>query len=148
METLKPQVKTRALPVFQNIRGLALTLAADQALLDGAKIVSEGEIETRSSDSHTYYGTTLVTIDLTRGDLDLGPARSDPFIALEAARTSLLFRTRLLRLTRMEAERRCYPYLLRGMTAQTEFKFADNRLLVDINVECPLAMPVVEEKGI
>jgi hypothetical protein len=146
MEAIKPQVKSRTLPVFQNIRGLALTLAADEALLDGARVVSEGEIETRSSREHTYFGSTFVTINLKRGDLDLGPAEGEPSIVLDAARTSLLFRTRLLRLARVEAERRCFPYLMRGMSTHTEFKFADNILLVDINVECPLAIPVAEER--
>jgi len=147
MDHLKPLQKPRTMPVFQRIDGVALTLAADELLLKNAAVVSEGQVETDKDGAHVYYGTTFISIDLKRKDLHLGIDQKDFGLLIEAARRSILFRVRLMRLVRLETERRSFPLLLRGMLVQTEFKIEDRQFLVDINIECPLAMPLDEADG-
>ncbi|MCP4603604.1 MAG: hypothetical protein GY847_24315 [Proteobacteria bacterium] len=147
MDHLKPLHKSRAVPIFQNIKGLSLTLTADELISKDAEVLSEGSITSETDDSSTYHGSTLVTINLDRRDLDLGPAREHLHLLAEAVSSSVLFRVRLMRLARLEAERRCAPYLLRKMSTQTEFKIEDRKLLVDIYIECPLAVPAARENS-
>ncbi len=133
--------------MLQNIKGTALTLAADELLLKNAQVVSEGKAETGEEGEHIYYGTTFIAIDLKREDLDLGLGKEEFDLLTEAVRRSILFRLRVMRLVRLETERRSFPFLLRGMFVQTEFKIEDWQLLIDINIECPLEMPMDEAEG-
>ncbi len=147
MKHLKPLTKPHAVPLLQNVRGFSFSLVADELLLDSAPIVSEGMREDDIEGDSVYCGSTLVTIDLDRRDLDLGPADEKLELLVDMAKTSVLFRLRLLRLARLEAERRSAPYLLRGMSAETEFRIEGRKFLVDINVECALAEPAAGEEN-
>jgi hypothetical protein len=109
--------------------------------------MSEGEIESRDSAGNIYYGSTFVTIDLRRSDIDLGTNKNMPDVLLEALEHSVFFRLRLMRLARLEAERRCVPHLISEMFVQTEFRIDDKRLFIDISIECPLAMPESEQRS-
>jgi hypothetical protein len=106
--------------------------------------MSEGDIESSETGGSTYYGSTLVTIDLRRTDIDLREEEKMPGALIKALEHSVFFRLRMMRFARLEAERRCLPYLISEMFVQTEFRIDDMRLFIDINVECPLAMPQSE----
>ncbi len=145
MNHLKPLHKSHAIPVLQRVQGTALTMAADELLLEGAEIISEGGVAEKETEDAVYHGSTLVTINLDREDLELGPAQEQPELIADIMRSSVFFRLRLMRLARGEAERRCSPYLLRGMSAETEIRIDGHELFVDINMECPLASPAARE---
>ncbi len=147
MDHLKPLYKSSAIPVLQSIQGTALTSAADELILAGAQILSEGEITSETENEYVYNGSTLITIELDRSDLILGPAREDFSQLIKMLSASILFRLRLMRIARMETERRCVPYLLREMSIQTEFKIEDKKLFVDIYIECPLAMTAARKSS-
>jgi hypothetical protein len=88
----------------------------------------------------------MVSVDLSGGDgqvIDAGPLSNDEL--LDAARRSIGFRLRLLRLARTEAERRCAPLLVREMRTEPVFRIDGGVLFVDIDVECPLAAPLSGE---
>ena len=136
MDKIRPLHKSGAVPILQEIQGVSLALVADEALLKTAEILSEGEIETGSSGSEYYFGSTLVAIDLSRSDIDIGPASDDPELLLRMASSSVLFRLRLHRLARREAERRCAPRTIAEISTDTEFKIEGDQFLVDINIEC------------
>ena len=139
MSKIRPLHKSGAVPILQEIQGLSLAQVADEALLKNAEILSEGEIETGSSGREFYFGSTLVAIDLGRSDVDFGPAADDPELLIRLASSSVLFRLRLARLARREAERRCAPRAISGITTDTEFKIEGDQFLVDINIECQFA---------
>ncbi len=141
MEPIRPLKKPHALPVLQYVEGKSLTKSADELLLNYAKLMSEGDIFSRSDGGNSYFGSTFVTIDLQRADIDLGSDENMPHVLLEAVEHAVFFRLRLMRLARLEVERRCIPHLIAEMFVQTEFRIDANQLFVDINVECPLAMP-------
>ena len=139
MEDLIPMKKSNRLPVLQEVRGFSLTISAAKALLAKADVVSEGVVENPVNDERIYRGSTLVSIDTSGAAFEL-PLCKETAARLEAAlRRSVLFRIGLMRVARKEAERRVYPRFVREMRADTSFRVVDNRLLIDIDIECPLA---------
>jgi hypothetical protein len=139
MIDLMPIKKTGGMPVLQKMRGTSLTVSAAQAILKEAIVVSEGTSETSDGENYLYRGSTLVTVDIDQSQFDV-PKTPEMLDQLRcAAERSVLFRVGLLRVARKEAERRAYPRYLREMIADTTFRIVDRRLLIDIDVECPLA---------
>ena len=63
---------------------------------------------------------------------------------LRSAERSLTLHIRLVRLARLEAERRVAPLFVRELRAESTFRIVDKRLLVDIDIECPLAVSMGE----
>jgi hypothetical protein len=138
---LKPLRKPGAIPVLQEVRGTSLAGFADQLLLDRAQVQSEGAVERSGRGGPVFYGSTMVTIPLDEGPFSRLVREVDQSDLLEALRRSISLHIRLMRLARVEAERRSSPLLPRGMLSDLEFKIEGEMLLVDINVECPLADP-------
>ena len=139
---LKPLKKSRSLPLMQSVVGRTLTSFANEVLLREASVVSEGTVMKGDRNGEMIFsGSTMVTIRFT----DLDP---DPFddnggreSLTRALKKSISFHVRLLRLARREAERRGAPYLPIQMSTELEFTIVDDALLVDIDIECPLAEP-------
>jgi hypothetical protein len=144
---LKPIRKATRLPLVSELRGCHLTRFGQQALLDEARVVSEGMVEEADDRGPVYHGSTLVTVSLDREDLS--PLLRSPGAERVAgiARRSIGLHVRLMRLARAEAERRAAPRLPRAMRVEMEFSVDGPRLLVDIAVECPLAEPALEAAG-
>ncbi len=143
MDTLKPQIKARNVPLLQGIRGVTLSRLGAEAILKQSRIDSEGEIDRDVEGLSVYRGSTMLTVDVHRAPFGVQEETGDAL--LDAVRRSLHFRVHLMRLARREAERRSEPWLLTGMLIDSEFKIDGKELLVDINVECPLAMPKVRD---
>jgi hypothetical protein len=141
MESASPK-KSVLVPLLQRFRGLRLASFADGALLSSARVLSEGAIVEGEGGERVYAGSTMLTIDVSGGTVpgvDRGGA-SDAEL-LEAVRRSLGFHVRAIRLARAEAERRSAPYLLREMRNELAFRIEGGVLFVDIDVECPVAVP-------
>ncbi len=96
---------------------------------------------------NSYFGSTFVTIDLKRIDIDLDRDKEVLSAFLEAMERSVFFRLRLMRFARLEAERRCLPYLISEMFVQTEFRIDEMSLFVDIGLECPLVAAQSEQSS-
>jgi hypothetical protein len=139
MKELRPLRKMTGVPLLQRLKGETLTISAPEVLMACADVVSEGEVEREGSGDPVYSGSTLVTVDLTDERIEMNVGLGNLDRLLTAFRQSVLLRICLLRLARREAERRCAPSLVREMSADTEFRIEAERLLVDINIECPLA---------
>jgi len=147
---LRPLRKPGALPVVQQLRGIALTRFADELLLANARVVSEGVVEppaTTADEDSTYSGSTMVTIALDRSDLVGVVDQGGRELLLDAARRSNALHVRLIRLARLEAERRSSPRLPRNLAVEMEFAIDGRNLLVDISVECTLAEPLTNVEG-
>ena len=139
MNELIPVKKPSRLPLLQEIRGTTLTLFAAEMLISKAVVVSEGETEAIDSAAHIYRGSTLISIDLDTVLFDLPKDSMSRERFKKAVSSSIMFRIRLLRLSRKEAERRAAPLFIREMRSDTIFRIVDNTLLIDIDIECPLA---------
>ena len=132
---------------MHQVRGTALTGFADQLLLDGAQVQSEGAVDLGGPSGPVFFGSTMVSIPLDQGAISKTVGRIDRDELLAALRKSISLHIRLMRMARVEAERRASPLLPRGMLADVEFKIEGELLLVDINVECPLADPSSNADG-
>lgn len=146
---LRPLKKPVSLPLVQQLKGVALTRFADELLLSGAEVVSEGMVEDPQgpADDARYTGSTLVTIPLDRVDVVGARDEAARELLLDAARHSIALHVRLVRLARTEAERRSTPRLPRDMAVEMEFGIDDRNLLVDISVDCTLAEPWTDVEG-
>ena len=136
---IKSLRKTRGLPVLQDIRGSTLTMSAPEVLLAHAQVMSEGVVESDTDGDALYHGSTLVTIDLGSEHIEIDVDDRSLEKLAGAARRSLLMHIELIRLARLEAERRCAPMLIREISVETEFRIEGRYLLVDIYVTCSLA---------
>jgi hypothetical protein len=137
MDELRPLAKPGKVALMQALRGSSLTLSAAEALLGAAEILSEGEVAPVAAKEYCYSGSTLVSIDLA-GKFHFG-GKQNLQTLLTCVKRSIPFRLGLMRLARGEAERRCAPRLVREIEMETEFRIDGAQLLVDIDVECPLA---------
>lgn len=139
MYDIIPPKKSSRLSVLQEIRGISLTASAAQMILSEATVVSEGDSNLEDLQEDVYRGSTLVSVDLAAPPFAL--PKDEAFLEhfRHAAAHSIMLHIGLLRLTRKEAERRAYPKFIREMRADTAFRIVDNTLLVDIDIECPLA---------
>lgn len=128
--------------MMQSVVGRTLTSFANEVLLSEASVVSEGAVTNGDRDGEKIFcGSTMVTIRFADLDLDPVDENGGRESLLVALKKSISFHVRLLRLARREAELRCAPYLPVKMSTELEFTIEDDALLVDIDIECPLAEP-------
>ncbi len=141
---LKPLRKPVGVPVLQSVHGISLTSAAAEMMVSNAQVISEGIVEDAERGLPMYRGSTLITVDLDKPCFDLRKDEETLKRFLAAAERSLTLHIRLVRLARIEAERRAAPLFLREMRAESVFRIVDKRLQVDIDIECPLAVVMGE----
>ncbi len=146
MYDLRPLRKPFGQPMLQSVQGVSLTSAAAEMMISNAQVVSEGLVD-KSDTASVYRGSTLASIDLNKPCFEIQKDGETLQCLLRAAERSLTLRIRLLRLARLEAERRAAPLFVREMRADSSFRLVDNRLLVDIDIECPLAARLGEPIG-
>jgi len=140
MDDLIPLKKPKSIPILQEIRGSSLTLSAHAAMLEDAEIVSEGTIDTDDHGNNIYNGTTYISINLEQQNLNINKNEAYLTKLLFAVKNSLLMHMGIMRLVRMETERKTAPFLVRKILTETEFRIEEKRILVDIDIESPLAL--------
>ena len=143
---IKPLHKPHGIPVLQSVRGITLTPAAAEMMAVNAQVVSEGVVEHAENQDPLYRGSTLISIDLAKPCFDIEKDEQTLRQLLRSVKGSLTLHIRLVRLARLEAERRVTPLFVREMRAESTFRIVDKRLLVDIDIECPLAVSMGEPK--
>ena len=141
---LKPLKKSGVPTLLQEIYGQTLTRVADDVLLGKAEIVSEGEIVQNDNSQSAFCGSTMVTIDLKDFVTIKRDAKQWEEALLRAVSRSISFRIRLMRIARAQTQQRTCPLLPKEITTELEFTIEEGRLLVDIDIECPLAQPFLE----
>jgi len=108
-----------------------LSRAALEILFDAAEVLSEGQVEDRR-----YYGSTMITIDLSR-HADL---LREPCDALTARRTAALLEKdaraigRVRQIADREARRLARVSLARVAT-ELSVRFQQTRVCIDVDVE-------------
>jgi hypothetical protein len=134
MSILKPPVAVRPGALLRARSGEVLAPRAERDLFRIAEVLSEGR-----ADRDAYFGTTLVTFDLSR---------LDPRQALSASRLlppiegSLRVRLRIARLALEDVGRRHPDALLGTASLETRFRAEGARIFADVDVEVPLAAAI------
>ena len=135
---IKPVKKSGFPPLLQEIRGTGMTSFADEVVLSESHIQSEGQVMVTGEGTAMYSGSTMVTVELSRIISESSDHPDTPHALLRALERSISFRVGLMRIARLEAEIRSAPRLVREMATELEFTIVPGKLLVDIEVECPL----------
>lgn len=141
----KPHVRAGSLGLKWTSDVPLLTVELEQALLDAAGYISEGELG-----EDAFFGTTMFSIPLNkiagqwRGAFD-DDARED---LLEAISFSMRFRIQLMRIARAEINARHPGHYFKTSTCDTNFRFQQPlELCINMNIELPLAETPVAIAG-
>jgi len=137
----RPMARALRIPLFQREIREHLSLSAFDVLLAGARILSEGQVAQQDS-GPTYYGSTMVTLDLERsGDHLRGPLdASTAEKLLLLCRQDGAVRERLFDVARREATRLAAVALSDWDIEMTVTRKAA-RLLIDLDVEARAEIP-------
>lgn len=105
---------------------------AEEELFRVAEVLSEGRVAGTS-----FFGSTLVTIDLARlGVTEEERARE----LLAAAERSVRVRLRAMRLAQSDALRRMPDHAVGTAIVSTSIRLEGLRLLLDVDLELPFAL--------
>jgi hypothetical protein len=130
---LKPPVRIRPGALLGRIERTVLGPRAEEELFRLAEILSEGRV---SGDS--FFGSTLVTIDLAR--LSVGSEERAQQV-LRAAEGSIRVRLRAMRIAQSDALRRLPNHAVGTAIVATRMKLEGLRLLIDVDLELPCGLP-------
>ncbi len=129
---LKPPVRIRAGALLRRIEHTVLGPRGEEELFRVADVLSEGRVHGAS-----FFGSTLITIDLVR--LGLGEGE-DPARVLRAVERSVRVRLRAMRLAQSDAVRRLPDRRLGTAVVETRIRLDGARLLVDVDLEQPFEL--------
>jgi hypothetical protein len=137
---LRPLRKARRMDVVRSTEARRLAPGVAELLLRNARVMSEGAIREGIGGHETYFGSTMLTIDLAEAAAEL---RAPVDEALAATLAPLLERSAHLRVTalriaRREAEARIAGYQSERLTAETRVRAAGTHIEVDVDVELSL----------
>lgn len=134
MSILKPPVAVRPGALLRVRSGEVLAPGAERDLFRIAEVLSEGR-----ADRGAYYGTTLVTFDLSRLDPGQAPSAARLLPPIEG---SLRVRLRIARMALEDVGRRHPDASLGTATLETRFRAEGARIYADVEVEVPIATAV------
>jgi hypothetical protein len=129
---LKPPVRIRPGVLLERVERSVLGPRAEEELFRVAEVLSEGRVSGTS-----YYGSTLVTIDLSRLGITT-PERAR--LLFSAAEGSVRVRLRAMRLAQSDALRRLPDQPVGTAIVSTTVRLDDTKLLLDVDLELPLAL--------
>jgi hypothetical protein len=137
---IRPLRKARRLDLVRRTEAQRLAPGVAEMLLRRAQVMSEGAIREGIGGRETYFGSTMLTVDLADLAAELRAA-VDP--ALATALAPLLacsghLRVAALRIARREAETRIPGWQAERLTAETRVRAVDTRIEVDVDVELAL----------
>jgi hypothetical protein len=134
---IKPPVRVRPGALLRAREGVCLGPRADEVLFHRAEVLTEGRVEGGS-----FFGSTLVTIDLERVDDALrGPSgEGERQRVLEAASGSVRVRLRAMRAACADVARRHPDRGLGTAITETRFRLDGAKLLIDVDLEVPIGV--------
>ncbi len=135
MRPLKPPVRVRPGALLRARSGWALGARAVDELYRVAEVLSEGRCE-----AGTFFGTTLVTIELSRALVGLGLEGDEVMLGRvsDAIRGSVRVRLRAMRLAEEDLARRFPDRVIGTARIETRFRVEGTRLLMDLDLEAPI----------
>lgn len=134
---LKPPTRVRPAALLAARGGLALGPRAEEVLFRGAEVLSEGSVADGS-----FFGTTLITIDLARVAPELAKPDDDERRRrfLEVLEGSVRIRLHAMRLACRDVARR-HPDRALGMAnVETRFRLEGNLVFLDVDLEVPVEL--------
>ena len=140
---LKPIVRaTRAGISASSGGGPTLSRALEEELFRCAEVLSEGSCRGKGDRGDTYFGSTMISIELerlrrvTRGGLDADARR----MLAAAVDGSVRVRLRAMRLARAEAARRIPDRALGTVCVETRVRLTEHQLHIDVDLEAAVGV--------
>lgn len=140
---LKPLVRATRAAVGASARGTpTLSRAFEEELFRCAEVLSEGSCRGKGDRGDTYFGSTMISIELerlrrvTRGGLDADARR----LLAEAVDGSVRVRLRAMRLARAEATRRIPDRALGTVCVETRVRLTEHQLHIDVDLEAAVGV--------
>jgi hypothetical protein len=125
------------------VRGApTLSRAFEEELFRFAEVLSEGSCRGKGDRGDTYYGSTMISIELerlrrvTRGGLDADARR----LLADAVDGSVRVRLRAMRLARAEAARRIPDRALGTVCVETRVRLTEHQLHIDVDLEAAVGV--------
>lgn len=138
---IRPLRKARRFDLVRRTAAQRLAPGVAEMMLRRAQVMSEGAIREGIGGRETYFGSSMLTVDLA----DLADElRATADAALATALAPLLaqsahLRIAALRIARREAEARIPGWQAGRLTAETRVRAVGTRIEVDVDVELTLA---------
>ncbi len=122
--------------------GARLERDVEEALFAVAAVLSEGAAARGADGAETYFGSTMLTVDLTRLEAAWGGPLDDDARAelLRRAENSVGLHLRAMRLARREATHRMAGRALGTVAVEVRFALRGGALCVDVDLEAPLGV--------
>ena len=139
---LKPLARALRAPATVSRHGLSLSRAMEESLFRSADVLSEGGRRGGAEGNESYFGSTMISMDLSRmhehwrGEFD-DRARAQLADAVDG---SVRMRLRAMRLACAEAARRVPDRALGTAQVEIRVRIAGEQLHMDIDLEVPLGV--------
>jgi len=139
---LKPLARASRAPALVRHGSVCLSRALEEELFRVAEVLSEGGRRAVGGQRDSYFGSTMISIDLERlrplfrGGLD---QRSLQLLA-DAVDGSVRVRLRAMRLARSEAARRVQDRTLGTAFVETRVRLTERQLHIDVDLEVALSV--------
>ncbi|MBI2893151.1 MAG: hypothetical protein HYY06_06330 [Deltaproteobacteria bacterium] len=138
---IRPLAKALRLDVVHRTQASRIAPGIVELVLSRASVISEGAVRSGIAGRETYFGSSMLTIDLEDLAKELR-VPVDARLAEDLARRlpfSAHLKVHALRIARDEAERRVPGRSADRFSAELKVRAAATRLEVDVDVEMPLA---------
>ena len=142
VKKLKPLVRARRSPALVQRSSVSLSRTLEEELFRNAEVLSEGSRRTTTGQHDTYFGSTMISVDLDRlrplfrGGLD-GRARERLARTIEG---SVRVHLRAMRLARAEAARRVQDRRIGTVQVETRVRVTEHHLHIDVDLEVLLSV--------
>ena len=139
---LKPLARARRAAALIRHGSVCLTRALEEELFRCAEVLSEGGLRALGGQRDSYFGSTMISIDLDRvrplfrGGLD---ERTRTLLA-DAVDGSVRVRLRAMRMARAEAARRVQDRTLGTAYVETRVRLTERHLHIDVDLEVALSV--------
>ena len=139
---LKPLVRAHRAAALVRRGSVCLSRALEEELFRCAEVLSEGGRRSAGGQRDSYFGSTMISIDLDRvrplfrGGLD---ERTRKLLA-DAVDGSVRVRLRAMRMARAEAARRVQDRTLGTAYVETRVRLTERQLHIDVDLEVALSV--------
>lgn len=137
---LKPIVKAQRHALRSRGHGWQISRALEEAIFRHADVLSEGGARVAATGQSTYFGSTMISVELTRLAVYAPGLRTEALLAplLNAIDGSVRVRLRAMRLARAEAARRVHRRTLGTLLCEINVRMTGKHLHIDVDLEVPL----------
>jgi hypothetical protein len=142
---LKPLVRASSSRPLTKRTGYAITRSLEEELFRVADVLSEGSCRSGRNGTASYFGSTMISIDLTKVDQrQLGPLDSRSYEQLaQTVEGSVRVRLRALRIAYREVVQRVADRPFGTAQVETKVRLCGTQLHLDVDLEVPLEVSLV-----